>query len=78
MNMAGFVIYLIDVCHWKDDAVRYYKQSNGEHIFDKRRFPDMKIHKARACYIYLRESHTYQVDFLEGDTVSGSGASEPQ
>ena len=29
LNMAGLVIYLMDVCNWKDDAVRHDHQSSG-------------------------------------------------
>ena len=25
VKMAGFVIYLIDVCNWNDDVVRHYQ-----------------------------------------------------
>ena len=54
MNMAGLVIYLMNVCNGKDDAVRHYHQSNGYQLFDKGHIWNMKIHKACASYNYVR------------------------
>ena len=71
---AGLVIYLMDVCNWKDDC-RHYHQSNGYRLFDKGHLHDVKIHKACASS-YSCGSKMYQADFPEGDAVPGLGASE--
>ena len=50
VKMAGLVIYLMDFCNWKNDAVCRYQQSNGDQLFDKGHLDDMKIHKVCASH----------------------------
>ena len=47
VNMAGLVIYLMDMCNWKDNAV------HRNQLFGKGNICDVKIHKASASYIYV-------------------------
>ena len=73
VNMAGLVVYLMEVFNWKANAVITNKVM-AINSSTKKHLHDMKIHKARASY-YLRGSRMDQADFPKGDTVSGLGAS---
>ena len=69
VNKAGLVIYLMDVCNWKDDAVDHYQQSNGYRLFDKGHLHNVKNTQI-LCQLYLRGREMYHAD-----TVSGLGTS---
>ena len=70
--MACFVIYLMDGCNCKDDAVHHFQQSNGYRLFDKGYLHDVKIQKfcASCC---SRGSEMYEVDFPKGVAVCAFG-----
>ena len=76
VSMAGLVIYLTEVCNWKDDAVRHYQVTVTNSLAKRKgHLCDVKIHKS-LCQLYLRVGWIYQEDIPEKDTISDLGASE--
>ena len=62
-NKAGLVIYSMDVCNWKYDAVHNY-QLTVTNSSAKGRLRDVNIHKACASYIYARAGCISKTPYL--------------
>ena len=73
MKMADLLIYLMDLCSRKDDAVHHH-QGTVTTFLEKR---SLQCESTQSfCQLDLCVSWMYQEDFPEEDTASGLGASE--
>ena len=78
VNMAGLVIYLVDFCNWKDDAVCHYQQSNGYRLFTTWKYTN--IMPAIIHVVARRTRHTslIKIPYLNWVFLHSNGRSYPR